>query len=124
MPSLPSPIPESVIKQFYLPDPATKDVNGEQVSIPQEEQGWVKMDISPINTQDYLTLDANNSVEKNGVSIFVERIKEWNYDNNGQVLPIEERNVLGLGAINIQYLSSQIMPSSLGQTLDATQKKS
>jgi hypothetical protein len=124
MPGLPSPIPEPVIKQFYLPDPATKEVDGQQVPIPQEEQGWVKMDVSPINTQDMLLLEATKTSGQNGLSVFVERIKAWNYEANGQVLPITIQTLLGLGIVNLTYLSSQMMPSNLGQTLSITQKKS
>ncbi|HVB24128.1 MAG TPA: hypothetical protein VNG51_19475 [Ktedonobacteraceae bacterium] len=108
-----------------MPDPATKEVDGKQVPIPQEEQGWVKMDVSPMNVQDSLVIEASDTtLMRAGTRIVAERIKEWNFtDAAGNVAPVNFQTVLQLGKTNIDYLSGQIaIPES--QVLSDYQKKS
>jgi hypothetical protein len=108
MPTLPS-LPAPNIKQIYIPATAT-DADGN--AVPQEDQGWVKMDCSPVNVQDYIfTPDSTDKRNKEyTANILTERIKEWNFEENGAVLPIDQTNVVRLFQLpgTFSYLLSQI----------------
>lgn len=114
MPVLPS-LPEPVIKQFYLPSTS---------SLPQEEQGWVKMDVSPMNVQDRLSAEAGETPVQASIRILATRIREWNFtEADGSAAAITPVSVLRLGDANLNYLAAQISVES-DTALSAAQKKS
>lgn len=123
MPVLPSAAAH--VKQFYLPSTAT-DANGN--AVPQDQQAWVKMDVSPLNTGDLLMFNQTDAEQGLSVKLFAEflvnRIKEWNYtEADGSPVPITFETVCRLDQKDFAYLSQQQFDTS-GEPLSAAQKKS
>jgi len=115
MPVLAS-LPQPDIKQFFLPSTA---------SLPEADQAWVKMDVSPLNAQDFLVMEGGESAVKIGMRVFAERIKEWNFtEADGTTVPIAYENILRLDQGDLKYLSSQMPSMSANAQLNADQKKS
>ena len=125
MPVLPS-LPEAVIKQFFLPVPNTKEVDGQQVAMAQDDpdRGWVKLDVSPMNVQDRLSAEAGEKPMQASIRVLTQRIHEWNFtETDGTPVAITPVSVLRLGDENLNYLASKI-PQESSQTLTTGQKKS
>ena len=111
-----APLPQANVRKFYMPSTA---------ELPQEEQGWVDLDISPINAQDFLEMDVSDGTKVRGsVNVLIDRIKDWNFtEADGSPAKINSEGVTRLGMENINYLLAQL-PAPEGSKLTAVQKKS
>lgn len=101
------------VKQFYLPS---------TMGLPDEEQAWVKMDISPMKGEDLVIGEEMSSKIEASAQILSERITEWNFTdetNNKIDISLESCKLLDLQ--DFIYLQKQIK----GKMMDLTtaQKK-
>lgn len=109
------PLPDPIVKQFYLPSTA---------KLPEDQQAWVKMDVSPMNVRDHLLVQIGDTPSAVSIRILAARIRDWNVLEVDQTpLPINTDSILRLGQANLNYLAAQI-PTEATSTLDLDQKKS
>lgn len=108
--------PASHIKQFYLPSTA---------SLPQDQQDWVKIDVSPESVADWQVItdsDQNYAVRQS--RIVVRRLVEWSFtDEQGNPAPITFENFWALPAADRLYLLTLKFDQPAGQPLSAEEKK-
>lgn len=85
------------IKKFYLPSTA---------KLPQEQQAWVSMDISPDTVGDLMAWsDEDSNTVARQMRILTRRIKEWNFvDQSGAPVPITFESVCHIPTIDLRYL--------------------
>jgi hypothetical protein len=118
MPVLPSK--SSLIKQLYLPSTS---------SLPQDQQAWIKIDLSPLGTEDLLLFDELGEGDKK-MHAFMEwltlRIKEWNFtEEDGSPVPISFDTICRLPREDFEYIAQQAAPQQQDSpNLSADQKKS
>lgn len=116
-------LPSTSVQQVFLPDPP---------GVPEDQQGWVKMDVSPINVRDFIFTESSGATSASVVgkefslNMLAERIKEWNYTDEGsqEVLPITPDNVMRLGQQNILFLYTQYQKTPVSGLSTAEKKTS
>lgn len=117
MPVLPQN--QALIKQFYLPSYA---------SLPQEQQGWVKLDVGPALAGETLLYDDTDSADMRFIKLLSFRIKEWNMtEDNGTAIPVNVEGVKRLLKPDYLYLVEQIVLATQQQPvgeLATAEKKS
>lgn len=94
------------LEVIYLPSTATdKDGN----PVPQLEQDWVSMDISPLKTRDIVNIQQGLSEIEIAVNMLVGRIREWSYtDDTGAAVPITFDTVTNLNINDFNHLAEKI----------------
>lgn len=105
------------IKQFFMPSTA---------NLPTEQQAWVKMDVGEVLAGDVLDM-MNDETQNPGAgnmsgSMLAHRIKEWNFTEDDELLPINLANVRRLEKEDLTYLFGLINMTSNSQ-LNDTEKK-
>jgi hypothetical protein len=123
--------------KFYLP--STKEAeavddagNVTTVPVPEDQQGWVVMEVGPMISGDMVGFDPETTSDSIAITfaLLANRIKEWNYgytDPEGKehMLPITIENVKKLDYRDYTYLMQEVTgdtPETSGKLTEAQKK--
>ena len=90
--------------------------------LPEEEQAWIEMDVSPRKAGDYLFANSPIAGEIT-FAIILSRIKDWNYTElNGDPVPVTIDAIKLLDAEDFRFLQDQIIADE-DRRMSAEEKK-
>lgn len=114
------PILQSLENKQRIYIPSTK-VDQDGNPVPEDQWGWVVMDVSPYVTRDISNIERLDTEVKAGIDMLCSRIKEWNFtDADDTPLKITKENIELLEMGDFNYLQSQI---EKGKRLTDDEKK-
>lgn len=113
---------EEQIEKVILPSTQKIDKKTGQPTVPEEQWGYVVMDISPLCAADTQDVDEDTKSGQIGIIALTGRIRDWNFQTKeGQQIPINRQTVGKINAIDYGHLMSLI--SGEGKEITEDEKK-
>lgn len=107
---------ETKPQKFVLPSTA---------ELPEADQAWVVLDVSPILTGDMIGMENIGGQIEISLSVLLNKITDWNYtEADGTTTPITLDNLKRLDVGDYMYLTAQLNGGKVPSSLTQEQKKS